>query len=76
MLSLYLSLIENETEKTKFEAVYYTYRKQMFLLANSILNSKQDAEDAVHDVFLFCCIFTYGYYKKCQKRNGYKKLSS
>ncbi len=51
MLSLYLSLIENETEKTKFEAVYYTYRKQMFLLANSILNSKQDAEDAVHDVF-------------------------
>ena len=51
MLSLYLTLIDNKTERSKFEEVYYTYRKQMFLLANSILNSKQDAEDAVHDVF-------------------------
>lgn len=51
MLAFYLSLIENETGKSKFEEIYYTYRKQMFLLADSILNNKQDAEDAVHDVF-------------------------
>lgn len=51
MLAFYLSLIENETEKSKFEEIYYTYRKQMFVLANSILNNKQDAEDTVHDVF-------------------------
>ncbi len=51
MLAFYLSLIENETEKSKFEEIYYTYRKQMFSLADSILNNKHDAEDAVHDVF-------------------------
>ena len=51
MLTFYLSLIENENGKNKFEEIYYTYRKQMFLLADSILNNKQDAEDAVHDVF-------------------------
>ncbi len=51
MLAFYLSLIENETEKKKFEEVYLTYRKQMFILANSILKNKQDAEDVVHDVF-------------------------
>lgn len=51
MLTFYLSLIENENGKNKFEEIYYTYRKQMFSLAFSILNNKQDAEDAVHDVF-------------------------
>jgi RNA polymerase sigma-70 factor (ECF subfamily) len=53
MLAFYLSLIENETEKKKFEEVYLTYRKQMFTLANSILKNEQDAEDVVHDVFCF-----------------------
>lgn len=51
MLAFYLSLIENETEKKKFEEAYYAFRKQMFVLANSILKNKQDAEDVVHDVF-------------------------
>lgn len=51
MLAFYLSLIDNETGKRRFEETYYTYRKQMFSLANSILNNKEDAEDAVHDVF-------------------------
>ena len=53
MLAFYLSLIENETEKKKFEMVYNTYRKQMFVIANSILKNRYDAEDVVHDVFCF-----------------------
>ncbi len=51
MLSLYLSLIDEESEKGQFEEIYLSYRKQMFLLANSILRNEQDAEDTVHDVF-------------------------
>lgn len=51
MLAFYLSLIDNEIEKRRFEEAYYTYRKQMFALADSILKNKYDAEDVVHDVF-------------------------
>lgn len=51
MLAFYLSLIDNEAEKRRFEEVYYTYRKQMFALADSMLKNKFDAEDVVHDVF-------------------------
>lgn len=52
MLTLYLSLIESEADRIKFEEVYYTYRKQMVLLALSLLHSEDDAEDVVHDVFV------------------------
>lgn len=51
MLAFFLSLIDNEPEKRRFEEVYMTYRKQMFVLADSILKNKYDAEDVVHDVF-------------------------
>lgn len=53
MLAFYLSLIDSEAEKEKFEEAYCTYRKQMFVLANSILKNEQDAEDIVHDVFYY-----------------------
>lgn len=51
MLPFYLSLIGSEEGKCRFEEIYYTYRRQMFALANSILRNEHDAEDAVHDVF-------------------------
>ena len=51
MLPFYLSLIASEEGKCRFEEIYYTYRRQMFALANSILRNEHDAEDAVHDVF-------------------------
>lgn len=51
MLSFYLNLVD-EDDQSKFEEIYYAYRKQMFLLAKSILNNKMDAEDAVHEVFV------------------------
>lgn len=52
MLYIYLSLIENEADRIKFEEVYYAYRKQMVLMALSLLHNTADAEDVVHDVFL------------------------
>lgn len=52
MIALYLSLIEDENDKTLFEKIYMAYRKQMFVVAMQVLNNHEDAEDVVHDVFL------------------------
>lgn len=52
MLALYMSLIDDEKHRRLFEEIYINYRKQMFLVARSVLRSDSDAEDIVHDVFL------------------------
>ena len=51
MLNFYLSLIDNEDDRDLFEKIYYSHRKQMLVLAVSILENEDDAEDLVHDVF-------------------------
>jgi len=52
MMLIYLQLIETEEDKSKFEEIYAEYRNLMFFLANNRLHNKQDAEDAVHQVFV------------------------
>lgn len=52
MLVLYLSFIDDENDRSKFEIVYYAYRERMFIMAESVLHNRQDAEDAVHDTFI------------------------
>ncbi len=52
MLAIYLSLIDDEDDREKFEILYYTYRKRMAYVANSVLHNELDAEDAVHDTFI------------------------
>lgn len=52
MLMLYMSLIETEEEKVKFEKIYVQYRKLMYVCAKEILHSDHLAEDAVHEAFL------------------------
>ncbi len=52
MLVLYLTLIDDEEDKNKFEKIYYAYRKQMAYVAMAIVHNEVDAEDIVHDVFL------------------------
>ena len=52
MIGLYLTLLDSETEKNDFEKLYNRYRLQMYAVAHQILNSPEDAEDIVHDVFL------------------------
>ncbi|MBR6509317.1 MAG: sigma-70 family RNA polymerase sigma factor [Clostridia bacterium] len=52
MLALYLAYLDDENDKQLFEDIYYSYRKQMLLMAESILKNMNDSEDAVSTVFL------------------------
>lgn len=52
MLSLYLSLLDTEEEKSKLEKLYYEYRELMKYIALGILNDEYTAEDAVHNAFI------------------------
>ena len=49
---IYLSMIDSDTDKSKFEMLYNEYRNLMYYTANRILNNSYDAEDAVHQAFL------------------------
>ena len=53
MLAFYLSLIETEEDKTLFAKIYEENKQKMFKYAFHILNDEGDAEDIVHEVFLF-----------------------
>lgn len=48
MLLFYLSVIETEEDRIKFERLYKQYYKLMIYIANGILHNQQDAEDATH----------------------------
>ncbi len=52
MLLFYLSLIESEEDKSKFERLYYDYRKLMKHIATDMLHDEFLAEDAVHEAFI------------------------
>lgn len=52
MLMFYMSLIDNDDDREKFEILYNKYRKRMVYTAYSVLGNNEDAEDAVHDTFI------------------------
>lgn len=52
MLILYMSFIDDQSHRRLFEEIYLNYRKQMLLVARSVLRNETDAEDVLHDVFL------------------------
>lgn len=52
MLIFYLSLIDNEDDRNKFEIIYYEYRERMFSAAFDVVKNTEDAEDAVHNAFI------------------------
>lgn len=52
MMIYYMSMIDAEENKTKFELIYEKYHKLMFYIANQILKDNSLAEDAVHDSFV------------------------
>ena len=52
MLVFYVSLIESDDNKTKFEIIYEEYKNLMYYVANQILGDTKDSEDIVHDAFL------------------------
>ena len=52
MLLFYLSLIETEEDKSKFERLYNEYKKLMKYIAKDMLRDEYLAEDAVHEAFI------------------------
>ena len=52
MLSIYLSMVETEEEKSLVEELYIKYEQAMYRTAVSILRNKYSAEDAVQDSFI------------------------
>ncbi len=52
MLALYLAYLDNDNDQKLFEDMYLSYRKQMVILAITILGNENDAQDVVGDVFL------------------------
>ena len=49
---LYLSLIDTEEDKIKFEDIFNSYKKTMYYVANSILKDEHYSHDAVQNSFL------------------------
>lgn len=47
MLLLYVAMIDDEKDQYRFADIYYRYRKQMLIVAQSVLHNREDAEDAV-----------------------------
>ena len=52
MIALYLSLIDEELQKNRFETLYYRYRNLMYYIAFQVLGNERDSEDAVQEAFL------------------------
>ena len=52
MLQIYLSILESEDSKEKFENLYLDYKQYMYSVAYNILGNVHDSEDAVHQAFL------------------------
>lgn len=50
---LYLSALDSPKEKSTFEKIYYEYRGMLYGVAMSLLHNELDAEDAVHQTFLY-----------------------
>lgn len=49
---IYMSMIEEEEDQTKFSIIYQQYRGLMFTVANQILKDEYEAEDVVHAAFM------------------------
>ena len=49
---MYMSLIDNEYDKIKFEDIYNRYKKMMFWIANQILKDERDIDEVVQDSFI------------------------
>lgn len=48
---LFLMALESPEDKSKFEAIYYSYRNLMYWIAKDILGDASLAEDAVQEAF-------------------------
>ena len=49
---VYLSMIEDDRDRSKFTEIYEAYHDLMYHIAYKYLGNEQDAEDVVHHVFV------------------------
>lgn len=57
MLAIYFTFIDEESNKSKFESLYYCYRKQMMMVALSIVHNEADGEYTyknIDDLIEYC----------------------
>ena len=52
MLTLFLALMDEQSDREKFTQLYNLHKQKMWYAARKILNDDQLAEDAVHDAFI------------------------
>lgn len=52
MLLLFMDMIDNEEDNTKFHTLYEKYHYLMYYVANNILKDKELTEDAVQEAFI------------------------
>ena len=52
MITIYLSVLENEDDKQIFHNMYSKYNSIVYRVSLKILNSQHDAEDAAHNMWL------------------------
>lgn len=52
MLSIYLTLLDTDEQKSKFEYIYTKYRGGMYQIAMETIHDSHLAEDIVHETFL------------------------
>lgn len=52
MLTYCLSLIKETRNQSKFETIYYSYRKQMYYVAFGVTKDSGNAEDAVQEALI------------------------
>ncbi len=55
MLTFYLSMLDDETDKLNFEQIYRSYEKDIYRRVYKILRSKEDTEDAVQETWKSVC---------------------
>ncbi len=49
----YTMLMDAPARRTEFEQIYHRYRNLMYHIAYKILGNAEDAEDAVHEAFVY-----------------------
>lgn len=49
---MFLQMLDSPEAQSKFEILYHSYRALMLAVAYRILQSREDAEDAVHSAFV------------------------
>lgn len=53
MIAVFLSLLDTQTEKEKFEELYEEYKNLLHWIALKRTNSNEDAEECVQETFLY-----------------------